>query len=103
MPPPVGPPANAPKPPAAASAANGVAPSAEGSAWRTPLELTLLGAVWGGSFLFMRAAASDFAPFALVDVRLALGALILVPFFWRERARFTPAVWLRVFGIASIN
>ncbi len=65
---------------------------AERPSWRTAIELTLLGAVWGGSFLFMRVAAADFGPFALVDLRLALGALILVPFFWRERARFTPAL-----------
>jgi drug/metabolite transporter (DMT)-like permease len=51
----------------------------------------------------MRVAAADFGAFALVDLRLALGALILLPFLWRERARFTPAVWLRVLGIASIN
>jgi drug/metabolite transporter (DMT)-like permease len=75
----------------------------EAPAWRTPVELTLLGAVWGGSFLFMRVAAPDFGAFALVDVRLALGALILIPFLWRDRARFTPGVWLRVLGIATIN
>ncbi len=75
----------------------------EASAWRTPLELTLLGAVWGGSFLFMRVAAADFGSFALVDVRLALGALILIPFLWRDRARFTPGIWLRIAGIATIN
>ncbi len=79
------------------------AQSAEGTSWRTPIELTVLGAVWGGSFLFMRVAAADFGPFALVDLRLALGALILVPFFWRERARFTLGLWLRVLGIATIN
>ena len=73
------------------------------ASWRTPVELTLLGAVWGGSFLFMRVAAADFGPFALVEVRLALGALILMPFLWQARARFTPAVWLRVAGIATIN
>ena len=95
--------ASAAKPRAAGTAPTGVSHATEGSGWRTPVELTLLGAVWGGSFLFMRVAASDFGPFALVDVRLALGALILVPFFWRDRARFTPAVWLRIFGIASIN
>ncbi|HVN46718.1 MAG TPA: DMT family transporter [Steroidobacteraceae bacterium] len=87
----------------AASAAKRLRHSSDRAAWRTPLELTLLGAVWGGSFLFMRVAAADFGPFALVDVRLALGALTLLPFLWRERARFTPAVWLRVLGIASIN
>jgi len=93
--------ANTAKPvPAAASAA---AQPAETASWRTPVELTLLGAVWGGSFLFMRVAAADFGPFALVEVRLALGALILMPFLWRARARFTAAVWLRVAGIAMIN
>jgi drug/metabolite transporter (DMT)-like permease len=93
---------NAAKPLAAAAAVRSLPPS-EASGWRTPVELTLLGAVWGGSFLFMRVAAADFGAFALVDLRLALGALILLPFLWRERARFTPAVWLRVLGIASIN
>jgi len=76
---------------------------ADTASWRTPVELTLLGAVWGGSFLFMRVAAADFGPFALVEVRLALGALILMPFLWQARARFTPAVWLRVAAIAAIN
>ena len=86
--------------PAAASAA---APAGDTTSWRTPVELTLLGAVWGGSFLFMRVAAADFGPFALVEARLALGALTLLPFLWRSRALFTPAVWLRVAGIATIN
>jgi drug/metabolite transporter (DMT)-like permease len=73
------------------------------AAWRTPLELTLLGAVWGGSFLFMRVAAGDFGPIPLVEVRLGLGALALAPFLWRARARFTPALWLRIVGIALVN
>jgi drug/metabolite transporter (DMT)-like permease len=89
--------------PTAAHAAKPLAAPADTAPWRTPLELTLLGAVWGGSFLFMRVAAADFGAFALVDVRLALGALILLPFLWRDRARFTPQVWLRVLGIAAIN
>jgi drug/metabolite transporter (DMT)-like permease len=71
--------------------------------WRTPLELTALGAIWGGSFLFMRVAAADFGPIPLVEARLALGALVLLPFLWRARAQFTPVVWLRVAGIAAIN
>jgi drug/metabolite transporter (DMT)-like permease len=56
--------------------------------WRTPLELTLLGAIWGCSFLFMRVAVPSFGPFALVEVRLVLGALVLLPFLWRARAQF---------------
>ena len=54
--------------------------------WRTPLEILLLGAIWGGSFLFMRVAAPQFGPFALVEVRIVLGALILLPFLWHARA-----------------
>ena len=59
--------------------------SKTGSGWVTPIELTLLGAIWGASFLFMRIAARDFGPFALVEVRLSLGALVLLPFLWRSR------------------
>jgi drug/metabolite transporter (DMT)-like permease len=78
-------------------------PVAGAAPWRTPAELTLLGAIWGGSFLFMRVAAGDFGPLPLVEVRLALGALVLTPFLWRARAQFTARVWLRVAGIAAIN
>jgi drug/metabolite transporter (DMT)-like permease len=87
--------------PAAVVAA--VVPVAGAAPWRTPAELTLLGAIWGGSFLFMRVAAGDFGPLPLVEVRLALGALVLTPFLWRARAQFTARVWLRVAGIAAIN
>ena len=66
-------------------------------------ELVLLGVIWGGSFLFMRMAAADFGPFPLVEVRLALGALVLMPFLLRARAHFTPALYLRIFGIAAVN
>lgn len=71
--------------------------------WLTPLELTLLGAIWGGSFFFMRAAAADFGPFALVEVRLALGAMVLLPFLWRARSQFTLALWLHLTWISAIN
>jgi len=77
--------------------------AARESRWRTALELTALGAIWGGSFLFMRVAAADFGPFALVEMRLALGALVLTPFLWRARAQFTAGLWLRVAGIAAVN
>lgn len=70
---------------------------------RTALELVLLGAIWGGSFLFMRVAAGEFGPAPLVEVRLALGAIALAPFLWRERAVFTGALTLRITGIAAVN
>lgn len=73
------------------------------AAWLTPAELLLLGAIWGGSFLFMRIAAKDFGAFALVEVRLALGALILSPFLFRVKAQLKPSHWLRLLGIGVIN
>jgi drug/metabolite transporter (DMT)-like permease len=81
-----------------ASAATAVA-----SYWLTPAELIALGAIWGASFLFMRVSAQDFGPFALVEIRLALGALVLLPFLWRVRSQFSGALWLRLAAIAAIN
>ncbi len=57
------------------------------------LALLLLGALWGGGFLYVRIAVPDFGPFALVAVRVLLaGGLMLawaaarggVPPFWRR-------------------
>ena len=71
--------------------------------WLTPLELTLLGAIWGASFLFMRVAANDFGPVPLVEVRLALGAMVLLPFLWRARAAFPLGLWPKLALIGAIN
>jgi drug/metabolite transporter (DMT)-like permease len=77
--------------------------TATAGGWLTPAELVALGAIWGASFLFMRVSAKDFGPFALVEVRLALGAIVLLPFLWRARTHFGAALWLRVAVIAAIN
>ncbi len=71
--------------------------------WRTPLELTVLGAIWGCSFLFMRVAVPSFGPYALVEVRLLLGALVLLPFLWQARAHFPARRWLWLVPIGLIN
>ena len=71
--------------------------------WLTPLEIAVLGAIWGGSFLFMRVSAADFGVFALVEVRLALGALVLLPFIWRARTQLALAGWWRLAAIGAIN
>src|ERR1700730_17382750 len=73
------------------------------SAWLTPLELMVLGAIWGASFLFMRVAAHDFGAFGLVEVRLFLGALVLLPLLWRARGQFNLRLWIRLAGIGAIN
>jgi drug/metabolite transporter (DMT)-like permease len=69
----------------------------------TPFELLALGAIWGGSFLFMRIAAADFGPFALVEVRIVLGALILLPFLWQARAQLTRVHWQRFAIVGALN
>ncbi|HEV7492117.1 MAG TPA: DMT family transporter [Rhodanobacteraceae bacterium] len=69
----------------------------------TPIELILLGAIWGSSFLFMRIAAADFGPLPLVEVRLVAGVAILLPFLWRARSRITRKHWLRFALIGSLN
>jgi drug/metabolite transporter (DMT)-like permease len=71
--------------------------------WLTPLELGLLGAIWGASFLFMRVAARDFGAMPLVEVRLGLGSLVLLPFLWRARAQFPLKLWPKLAIIGAIN
>jgi drug/metabolite transporter (DMT)-like permease len=73
------------------------------SRWITPVELGLLGAIWGASFLFMRIAAKDFGSFALVEVRLVLGALVLLPFLLRARQSLTKTHRWKLIGIAAVN
>ncbi|NYZ61502.1 DMT family transporter [Luteimonas deserti] len=71
--------------------------------WITPLEIGVLGAIWGASFLFMRVAAPEFGPAALVELRLALGAIVLLPFLWRARAAFPMRLWPKLALIGAIN
>ena len=71
--------------------------------WRTPTELLLLAAIWGGSFLFLRIAAPKFGPVSLVDVRLALGALVLSPFLWRARRQLAAVGWFKIMAIGLVN
>lgn len=71
--------------------------------WRTPAELTVLAAIWGASFMFMRVSAADFGAVPLVAVRLSLGALILLPFLWRARHSFRSELWPRLALIGAIN
>jgi drug/metabolite transporter (DMT)-like permease len=85
------------------AAALSAAPAAPSGTWITPVEMAVLGGIWGASFLFMRIAAGHFGPFALVEVRLSLGALVLLPLLWRARAQFSGKSWLKRAGIASIT
>ena len=46
---------------------------------RDLIDLVALGFLWGASFLFMRIAGPEFGAFALVEVRVVIAALVLLP------------------------
>ena len=47
------------------------------------LVLVLLSALWGGSFLFMRVAAPELGPIWLIELRVGLTSLLLMPLVFR--------------------
>jgi drug/metabolite transporter (DMT)-like permease len=53
---------------------------------RDLLEFFVLAALWGASFLFLRIAGPSFGPFALVQVRLAVAAAMLLAILFARRA-----------------
>lgn len=68
------------------------------------MDLLLLAAIWGSSFLFMRITAPVFGPVALAFVRVAGAALLLLPLlFWRGEARAMVRQWrgLLVLGLCN--
>lgn len=71
--------------------------------WLTPLELTALAAIWGASFLFQRISAPHFGSLALAEIRLLLGAVVLLPFLWRDRAWFVRQRWPSIAMVGAIN
>ncbi len=66
-------------------------------------ELLLLGAIWGASFMFMRVAAPAFGPLALVELRLGLGALVLLPFLWQARRALNPRLLWALASVGSVT
>lgn len=48
------------------------------------VELLILAALWGGSFLFMRIGAPEFGPIPLIALRVGLAALALAPLMWAQ-------------------
>src|SRR4249919_3525766 len=71
--------------------------------WLDAFELGLLGAIWGASFLFQRVSAPQFGALPLGELRLLLGAAVLLPFLWRDRAAFPLALWPRIALVGAIN
>jgi drug/metabolite transporter (DMT)-like permease len=71
---------------------------------RDGLELVLLAALWGGSFLFMRVAAPEFGPVPLVFLRVAVASALLLPLLaWRGEVSALRTHWrpLLVVGVTN--
>lgn len=71
---------------------------------RDLLELIALAAAWGGSFLFMRVAAPEFGPAPLIELRVGLGALVLLPLaILRGRLGIMARHWKAIFTVGLFN
>lgn len=66
--------------------------------------LLLLAAIWGASFLFMRAAAPEFGTFALVFVRVGLASLVLLPLLvWKGQWPQLRRHWRAIAVVGLLN
>lgn len=71
---------------------------------RDRIDLILLAVVWGASFLFMRVAAPEFGPIALVEIRVAVAALFLLGVVvWRGGLRGMLKAALPLTVVGAIN
>ena len=70
-------------------------------------QLVLLASLWGASFLFMRVATPEFGAVALIQIRVALASLVLLPIWWiREGKLQYPTVkrkWRALAVIGVLN
>lgn len=68
------------------------------------LLLILLAAIWGSSFIFMRATAEDFGPVVLITLRIGIAALCLLGFlFVKQRLQEFLQHWKSLFIIGLFN
>jgi drug/metabolite transporter (DMT)-like permease len=74
---------------------------------RNIIELVVLAALWGASFLFMRVAVPEFGAIALIEARVLIAGLVLLPFWWaRESAQSRQKViehWPKLLVVGLLN
>lgn len=84
------------------AAARAAAPAVAGRHWL--VEFTLLAAIWGSSFLFMRLATVEFGALPTAAVRVAIAAAFLLPLVWlRGLMPQLRRHWKSVFLIGLFN
>lgn len=68
------------------------------------LELLLLAALWGASFLFMRMGAAEFGPVALALLRVSGAALCLLPLLaWQQQLGDLRTHWRGIALVGVVN
>ena len=74
---------------------------------RNIIELILLAALWGASFLFMRIAVPEFGAVALIETRVLLAGLALLPFWWYSESKSSRqtalSAWPHLLVIGLLN
>ncbi|EGI77619.1 DMT family transporter [Hylemonella gracilis] len=71
---------------------------------RDVIELMVLAAIWGASFLFMRVAAPEFGPVATAAVRVAGASLLLLPLLaFREGLSDLRTHWKGLLLVGFLN
>ena len=68
------------------------------------VELVIMSAIWGSSFLFLRIAAPEFGPFLLIQMRVLTAVIVMLPICvafgkWGELA----ANWRVIFMVSLTN
>jgi drug/metabolite transporter (DMT)-like permease len=68
------------------------------------IDLVLLGALWGASFLFMRVGAAEFGALPTAAVRVAIAALFLLPIaLWRGHGPTLVRHWKPILALGIFN
>lgn len=68
------------------------------------LDLLLLSALWGASFLFMRIAVPEFGPVVLAELRVAIASLFLLPLILhRAKVGELTANWRKLAAVGTLN
>lgn len=74
---------------------------------RNSIELVLLAALWGASFLFMRVATPEFGAVVLIEIRVLLAGLVLLPIWFMRESTSSRANaishWKPLFVVGILN
>jgi drug/metabolite transporter (DMT)-like permease len=68
------------------------------------LELPLLGAIWGASFIFMKIGSPEFGPFLFMAMRTLVASLFLIPLLYiAKKQSALSGYWGKIFIVGSLN